>query len=120
VQAVLDKQTPLVVVLPTSSRKSLLFMVAALVETGGMTVVVMPYRALQANLVERMKVSGINCIEWQHRETNAASLVLVSADTAGDTGSNGNFLSYAQQHFNKEVLRRIVVDKCYLVYTSSD
>jgi superfamily II DNA helicase RecQ len=120
VQAVLDKRTPLVVVLPTGGGKSLLFIVAALVETGGMTVVVVPYRALQANLVERMKASGIDCIEWQHGETNAASLVLISADTAGDTGSNGNFLSYAQQHFDKGVLRRIVVDKCHLVYTSSD
>lgn len=62
-QAVLDKQTPLVVVLPTGSRKSLLFMVAALVETGSITVVVVPYQALRANLVERMKASGINCIE---------------------------------------------------------
>lgn len=64
VQAVLDKRTPLVVILPTGSRKSLLFIVAALVETGGMTVVVVPYRALRANLVERMKASGINCMEW--------------------------------------------------------
>jgi superfamily II DNA helicase RecQ len=119
-QAVLDKQTPLVVVLPTGGGKSLLFMVAAFVETGGMTVVVVPYRALRANLVGRMKASGIDCIEWQHGETNAASLVLVSADTAGDTGSNGNFLSYAQQHFDKGVLRRIVIDECHLVYTSSD
>jgi superfamily II DNA helicase RecQ len=119
-QAVLDKQTPLVVVLPTGGGKSLLFMVAAFVETGGMTVVVVLYRALRANLVGRMKASGIDCIEWQHGETNAASLILVSADTAGDTGSNGNFLSYAQQHFDKGVLRRIVIDECHLVYTSSD
>jgi superfamily II DNA helicase RecQ len=120
VHAVLDRQTPLVVVLPTGGGKSLLFMVAAMVETGGMTVVIVPYRALRANLAERMKASGIDCIEWQHGETNAASLVLVSADTAGDTTSNGNFLSYARQHFDKGVLRRIVVDECHLVYTSSD
>jgi superfamily II DNA helicase RecQ len=89
VHAVLDKQTPLVVVLPTGGGKSLLFMVAALVERGGMTVIVVPYRALRANLVERVKASGIDCIEWQHGETNIAPLVLVSADTTGDTGSNG-------------------------------
>jgi hypothetical protein len=70
--------------------------------------------------VERIKVSGIDCIEWQYREINAVSLVLVSADTASDTGSNSNFLSYAQQHFNKGVLRWIVINKCYLVYTLSD
>lgn len=55
-------------------------------------------------------------MEWQHEETNAALLVLVSADAAGDTGSNGNFPGYAQQHLDKGVLRRIAIDECYLVY----
>lgn len=66
-------------------------MAAALVEVGGMTVDVVPYWALKANLVERMNAIETNCIECQHGETNTASLVLVSAGTADDTGSNDNF-----------------------------
>jgi superfamily II DNA helicase RecQ len=63
VHAVLDKQTPLVVVLPTGGGKSLLFMVPGCVEEGGMTVVVVPYRALITDLVKRIRGSGIECIE---------------------------------------------------------
>jgi superfamily II DNA helicase RecQ len=63
VHAVLDKQTPLVVVLPTGGGKSLLFMVPGYVEEGGMTVVVVPYRALIADLVKRICGCGIECIE---------------------------------------------------------
>jgi superfamily II DNA helicase RecQ len=41
--AVLDKQTPLVVVLPTSGGKSLLFTLPACIEERGVTVVVVLY-----------------------------------------------------------------------------
>jgi superfamily II DNA helicase RecQ len=63
VHTVLDKQTPLVVVLPTGGGKSLLFIVPGLIEEGGMTVVVVPYRALITNLISRIRESGIECIE---------------------------------------------------------
>jgi superfamily II DNA helicase RecQ len=120
VHAVLDKQTPLVVVLPTGWGKSLLFMVPGCVEKGGMTVVVVPYRALIADLVTRIRGSGIECIEWKHGETKPASVVVVSADIAGDILGDGNFLSYARLLCSKGVLRRVVVDECHLIYTSSD
>jgi superfamily II DNA helicase RecQ len=117
---VLDKQTPLVVVLLTGRGKSLLFIVPGCVEEGGITVVVVPYRALITDLVTRIRGSSIECIEWKHRETNLASVVVVSADIAGDILGDGNFLSYARLLCSKGVLRRVVVDECYLIYTSSD
>jgi superfamily II DNA helicase RecQ len=120
VHAVLDKQTLLVVVLLTGRGKSLLFMVLGCVEEGGITVVVVLYRALITDLVTRIRGSGIKCIEWKHRETNPASVVVVSADIAGDILGDGNFLSYARLLCSKGVLRRVVVDECYLIYTSSD
>ena len=49
--AVLDKQTPLVVVLLTGGGKSLLFTLLACIEETGVTVVVVPYRALIKDLV---------------------------------------------------------------------
>ena len=63
VHAVLDKQTPLVVVLLISGGKSLLFIVPGCIEEGGITVVIVPYRALITNLVTRIRGSGIKCIE---------------------------------------------------------
>ncbi|KAH7020666.1 hypothetical protein B0J12DRAFT_635351, partial [Macrophomina phaseolina] len=91
--AVLDGQTPLVVVLPTGGGKSLLFMAAACLERGdaGVMVVVVPFRALVGDVLRRLRSSGIDCLEWQHGEVNPAAVVVVSADVAASWG----FLSYA-------------------------
>ncbi|KAL6164428.1 hypothetical protein ACJQWK_09163 [Exserohilum turcicum] len=61
--AVLDKQTPLVVVLPTGGGKSLLFTLPACIEESGVTVVVVPYRALIEDLVVWVGSYGVDCIE---------------------------------------------------------
>jgi superfamily II DNA helicase RecQ len=116
--AVLDKQTPLVVVLPTGGGKSLLFTLPACIEENGVTVVVVPYRALIEDLVSRISRCGVNCMEWKHGENNPASVVVVSADVAGDITSNGNFLGYAQLLRSKGLLQRVVVDECHLLFTA--
>ena len=118
--AVVAKHTPLVVVLPTGGGKSLLFTVPACLDNAGTTVVVVPYRALIEDLVGRIQGRGIDCIEWKHGESNAATVVVVSADLAGDTTSNGNFLGYAGMLSSRGLLERVVVDECHLVFTSSD
>jgi hypothetical protein len=61
--AVLDKQTPLVVVLPTGGGKSLLFTLPACIEEVGVTVVVVPYWALIEDLVSQIRDCGVDCIE---------------------------------------------------------
>ncbi|KAI9882030.1 MAG: hypothetical protein M1823_006233, partial [Watsoniomyces obsoletus] len=118
--AVLDGVTPLVVVLPTGGGKSLLFTVPACLDGAGVTVVVVPYRALIEDLVSRIQKRGIDCMEWKHGESNPAAVVVVSADVAGDTTSNGNFLGYANVLSSKGLLRRVVVDESHLIFTSSD
>lgn len=116
--AVLDRQTPLVVVLPTGGGKSLLFTVPAVIEQRGVTIVVVPYVALINNLVERIQSSGIECRRWKHGEENPASVVVVSADIAGDVTNYGNFLSYAGLLLQKGLLQRIVVDECHLIFSA--
>lgn len=115
--AVLDNQTPLVVVLPTGGGKSLLFTLPACIEDG-VTVVVVPYRALIEDLVKRICEYGVDCIEWKHGNSNPASVVVVSADVVGDITSNGNFLGYARLLKNKGLLQRVVIDECHLLFTS--
>ena len=64
IRAVLDGQTPLVVVLPTGGGKSLLFMVSAYLERErGMTMVVVPYRQLTNEFVKRAVGLGIECVK---------------------------------------------------------
>jgi superfamily II DNA helicase RecQ len=104
-------------VLPTGGGKSLLFTLPACIEEG-VTVVVVLYRALIEDLVQRIRDCGVDCMEWKHGDTNPASVVVVSADVAGDIISNGNFLGYARLLKNKGLLQRVVIDKCHLLFTA--
>ncbi len=115
-KAVLEGQTPLVVVLPTGGGKSLLFMAPGCLADAGVTIVVAPFRALVDDLVGRMKKARIDCLEWQHGEVNAAAVVVVSADIA----ASWSFLGYASLLQQKGHLRRVVIDECHLTFTSSD
>ncbi|CAE7173591.1 RecQ family helicase [Pyrenophora teres f. teres] len=116
--AVLDKVTPLVVVLLTGGGKSLLFTLPACIEENGVTVVVVLYRALIEDLVSWIGRCGVDCMEWKHGENNPASVVVVSADVAGDITSNGNFLGYAWLMKDKGLQQRVVVDECHLLFTA--
>jgi hypothetical protein len=60
----------------------------------------------------------VDCIEWKHSKSNLASVVVVSADIAGDIISNSNFLGYARLLKGKGLLQRIVINKCYLLFTA--
>jgi superfamily II DNA helicase RecQ len=99
-----DQTTPLVVILPTRGGKSLLFMAPACLEHAGVTIVVVPFRAL------------INIIEWRLGQTDPATLVFISADKI----IGGGFLSYAELLKGKGLLRRVFVNECHLTFTASD
>ena len=111
-----NQTTPLVVVLPTGGGKSLLFMAPACLIDPGVTVVVVPYRALLDNLLKTAKDARIDCIEYRPGEQNPAALVFVSADFV----AGSQFLSYAQLLSVKGVLRRVFVDESHLTFTASD
>ena len=111
-----EQASPLVVVLPTGGGKSLLFMAPACLEDAGVTIVVVPYRALINNLVKTAQAAGIDSIEWRAGERNPAALVFVSADLVAE----GTFLGYAQLLGLKKLLRRVFVDESHLTFTSSD
>ncbi|KAK5020230.1 hypothetical protein LTR60_000708 [Cryomyces antarcticus] len=115
-KAILAGETPLVIVLPTGGGKTLLFTAPACLEDPGVTIVVVPFRALINDLKDRLKKVGIEHLEWKKDEVNPAAVVIVSADFAGSWG----FLTYASLLDRKGLLRRVVVDECHLTYTASD
>lgn len=108
-----DDYTPLIVVFPTGGGKSLLFTAPACLEDPGITVVIVPYRALLNRLLEMAQEAGIDCMEWKRSEVNPAALVFVSADTVPP------FMSYARTMEGKGLLRRVFVDESHLTFTSS-
>lgn len=111
-----EQRTLLVVVLPTGGGKSLLFIAPACLDDPGVTIVIVPYRALVNNLVTIAKKARIDCIEYRPGEQNPVALVFVSADFVAE----GQFLSYAQLLSAKGILRRVFVDESHLMFTASD
>jgi superfamily II DNA helicase RecQ len=114
--AILAGQTPLVVILPTGGGKSLLFMASACLDDARVTIVVVLFCALVDDLLQRLSWTGIDCLEWTYSEINAASIVVVSADVAGDW----RFLDYASLLVRQQHLRQVVINECHLAFTSSD
>jgi superfamily II DNA helicase RecQ len=101
-----------VVVIPTSGGKSLLFTAPACLDNTGVTIVVVPFRTLINDLVDKAKKAGIDSVEWRPGEVNPATLVFVNADLVDGT----NLLGYAQQLFDSGRLRRIFIDECHLIF----
>ena len=84
-RAVMRRETPLVVVLPTGGGKSLLFMAPACTgQRAGMTIVVVPFRQLIHSFIDRAKERGVECEEWSPDTTDPVRLMVVSADKVGD------------------------------------
>jgi superfamily II DNA helicase RecQ len=117
VEAVVNRESPVVVVLPTGGGKSLTFMGAACLPQAGVTIVVAPFQALEKNLISRCQEKGIDCIKWVYREYRYASVVVVSADRA----ASGQFITYASKLNRPErrLLRRVIIDECHLTFTAS-
>ncbi|KAK4913694.1 hypothetical protein LTR49_018028 [Elasticomyces elasticus] len=109
-----DSLALMVVVLPTGGGKSLLFMAPACLEDAGVTVVVVPYRALLEDLLSKAKQTGIDCMEFKRSEVNPVTLVFVSGDVVEPS------MGYAWVLEGKGLLRRIFVDKSHLTFTSSN
>jgi superfamily II DNA helicase RecQ len=80
VEAVVNRESPVVVVLPTSGKKSLTFIGTACLPQVGVTIVVALFQALEKNLISQCQEKGINYIKWVYREHRYASVVVVSAN----------------------------------------
>ena len=70
-----EQRTLLVVVLLTGGGKSLLFIALACLDDPGVTIVVVPYRALVNNLVMTARTARIDCIEYKPGEHNPVVLL---------------------------------------------
>jgi superfamily II DNA or RNA helicase len=114
VAAVLNLDTPLVIVLPTGGGKTLPFMLAASLPDPGVTILVAPFNALLHDYVKRLKLSKVDHVLWYHGQTQFAPVVIVSADHCGLSG----FITYG--HVLGKRLRRVVIDECHLTFTASD
>jgi superfamily II DNA/RNA helicase len=107
---------PLVVVLPTGGGKSLIFQLPAALSTLGVTVVVVPFRALAANLVDRCMKLGIDSVHWTSDQSRQAQLIVVVIDTA----IKNEFIGLLSTLRLNGRLDRIVLDECHVILLSHE
>ena len=111
-QAIQEGRSPIVVVMPTGAGKSVLFMLPAFVQVGGVTIVVVPLKALRGDMVVRCGALSIRCAVWeQDSAVDGASIVLVTPEKAVSP-EFGTFVSRIRQ---TQRLDRIVIDECHVV-----
>jgi hypothetical protein len=82
----------------------LLFMAPACLNDPGVTIVVVPYRALLDNLLKTAKHARIDCIEYRPGEQNPAALVFVSEVPRDDQVRRGHS-QLLQVRLQSEALR---------------
>jgi superfamily II DNA helicase RecQ len=112
--AIVSGQGPLVIILPTGGGKSLLFQLPATLPGAGVTVVVVPFRALLGDLMKRCEDLEINCVHWTPEQQQRASVMLVVAEAAvSDT-----FLTFLSDLQVARKLDRIVIDECHVILTA--
>ena len=109
------RETPLVAVLPTGGGKSLIFMVPAMLEGSGVTVVVAPFAELKRQLVTRCVDAGLDCRHWPQARGTWPRVVIVSAEAA----SGDDFLQWAADLSVRGRLDRVVIDECHLTFTAA-
>ncbi|KAI3572913.1 hypothetical protein IWW34DRAFT_837925 [Fusarium oxysporum f. sp. albedinis] len=105
-------------VLPTGAGKSILFMLPAVMQDTGTSIVVVPFVALMDDLVTRATDMGVDCIRYRSSMNSgregmprAARLIVVSADIV----SSAEFCGYVDGLSCTGLLQRIFVDECHTV-----
>lgn len=112
IEAIMVGESPVVVVMGTGGGKSLLFMLPAWCERGGVSVVVVPLIALRQDMKERCERLRIGCVEWQAgRPPDDAQIVLVTPESA----VGGDFRTFLNRMKAVQRLDRIVIDECHVM-----
>ena len=111
-RAIQDGESFIVAVMPTGAGKSMLFMLPAFVEAGGMSIVVVPLRALRKDMIFRCEKLGIKVGVWSRRDQcDGASIVLVTPEKAADE----EFATFVKRSKQTRRLDRIVIDECHVI-----
>ena len=112
IRAIVDGKSPVVAVMGTGGGKSLLFMLPAMCEPGGTSIVVVPLIALREDLQTRCAKMGITCAAWNSQKPpDAASIVLVTPESAVREG----FRTFINRLRATQRLDRIVIDECHII-----
>jgi superfamily II DNA helicase RecQ len=121
VQLFLNRETDLLIILPTGGGKSLAFEIAPILEPEGTTVLILPFIALMDEMKQRLKrvMPKFRAEQWHKDRSTDDSLphiLLVSIEEAVSM----EFQSFIQLANGNNELRRWVVDEFHVLITQSD
>lgn len=107
----------MIIVLATSSGKSVLFYSAAATAVQQTVIVVVPFAALVDDIIRRGEAAGLDCEEWRDEDSGGESrqLIVVSADRA----VRGEFLHYAVGLQQQHRLASMFFDECHVAFTDT-
>jgi DEAD/DEAH box helicase len=105
-----------VVVMPTGEGKSVIWQLPAFAGLGGVTVVVVPLRALEEDLLNRCRHLRISGAIWKAGAAlpNDVSLVF----TTPEAFVKKPFQAFVNQCLERRALDRVVIDECHEVFLS--
>src|ERR1700721_1613408 len=114
VKAILLKIPYIFGILLTSSRKSLSYLLTASLNTSNITIVIVPLLGLKHDIIKRAKEFNIPVSSFKE-EKEAKTLTFVSIETI----IQPKFLFLLRSLVEDKKLDKIILDKCYLLITSS-
>ncbi|KAK5110984.1 hypothetical protein LTR85_012294 [Meristemomyces frigidus] len=111
--AIIERQMQVLIIMRTDGGKSLFFMLPTAGSQDGVTVVVVPLNALQADLKQRCDQVGIAYAAWEggKRPPYRARIVFVTPEAAV-TEAFGRFIN---EKVASRQLERVVIDECHIV-----
>ncbi|KAL5344321.1 hypothetical protein ACLOAV_010750 [Pseudogymnoascus australis] len=108
-----------IIVLPTSSGKSVLFFSVAAMAVDQTVIVVVPFTALVEDIIARGQAARLHCREWSYSNhysnQELAQLLVVSADQA----VSGQFLHEAKGYELNGQLAHMFFDECHVAFTDT-
>jgi hypothetical protein len=105
-----------VLVIGTSSGKTLVVMIGAAIVDTRTIILVLPIVTLRGDILRRFHEIGIRPLIWSVNCQRSASLVIMLAEATCTQG----FLKYYYILVSKQKLDRIIIDKGHLTITASD
>jgi superfamily II DNA or RNA helicase len=105
-----------VIVMPTGEGKSITWQLPAFTGLGGVTIVVVPLRALKEDLLNRCQHLSISSAIWKAGAAlpNNVSLVF----TTPEAFVRKPFQTFVNQCLERRILDRVVIDECHEVFLS--
>ena len=116
-QAIMDRKSPILAILPTGLGKSLLFQLPASIDFLGVTIVILPLLSLLQSQLARARALNISATIFDSRNPPDSVQLVFTTPESSITSDFQNFLSRLEQ-FKR--LDRIVIDECHEILNSTN